>query len=459
MPTSPRTFLFASIPVPAHTSNPLPIAARLVERGHTVHWYAGRVFHDRIAAVGAQPLAYAAADDFGGREIEEHFPQFAGLDGVKVISRAFADVFIGQAAARVADLRPFLAATPVDAMLCDGLMYGVGMLSELTGVPWATFGDGPLPVADADTPPFGPAMLPMRGPVGRLRNRVVATIAQRVIFREAEAVYRRTRAELGLPRDPHPALDLVASPMLHLQGCTPGFEYRRRSLPRHVQWIGALRPDPVPGWVPPVWWPDVLAAGAEGRPVVHVTQGSIRPDMTELVGPAVAALGGPGFQHALVVVTTGGPSAAEVALAAGGELPANVRVAPFVPYDELLRHASAFVTNGGYSGVTLALAHGVPIVQAGTTEEKSEIGARIHWTGVGVRLRTTRPSPEQVARGVRAVLEDPRHRQAAQRVQAEMARHDAANEAADHLERLAGQAAARPGRRSVAERSGVGLGA
>ena len=34
-------FLFASIPVPAHTSNPLPIAARLVERGHEVVWYAG----------------------------------------------------------------------------------------------------------------------------------------------------------------------------------------------------------------------------------------------------------------------------------------------------------------------------------------------------------------------------------------------------------------------------------
>ena len=34
------TFLFASIPVVAHSTNPLPFAARLVERGNRVLWYA-----------------------------------------------------------------------------------------------------------------------------------------------------------------------------------------------------------------------------------------------------------------------------------------------------------------------------------------------------------------------------------------------------------------------------------
>ncbi len=55
--------------------------------------------------------------------------------------------------------------------------------------------------------------------------------------------------------------------------------------------------------------------------------------------------------------------------------PANVRAAEFLPYAELFARTDVFVTNGGYTGVTLALAHGVPIVQAGTTEEKAEIAA------------------------------------------------------------------------------------
>ena len=86
----------------------------------------------------------------------------------------------------------------------------------------------------------------------------------------------------------------------------------------------------------------------------------------------------------------------------------------------------------------MALHHGVPLVQAGTTEEKSEIAARIAWSGVGVKLGTTRPTPEAVGAAVRTVLaEGSPHRAAAERVAAEMRTHDAARESADLLERLA----------------------
>lgn len=123
-------------------------------------------------------------------------------------------------------------------------------------------------------------------------------------------------------------------------------------------------------------------------------------------------------EDVLVVVTTGGPAAGQVEAAYGGPLPGHVLVAPFIPYDLLFRHAAVVVPNGGYTGVTLALAHGVPLVQAGTPEEKTEIGARIRWTGVGTALRTTRPAPEAVRRAVRRMLDEPGFRQAAARVQA-----------------------------------------
>ncbi len=423
-------FLFASIPVPAHTANALPFAARLVERGHEVVWYAGRAFHDRIAAVGARPISYRAATDWEGDPFDA-FPQLRRYKGPRAIGHGFADVFVGEAAARVADLRPVLAEHRIDAMLHDGLMIGIGMLSELTGVPHATFGDGPLPYLEPDTPPFGPGLQPMRGPLGRLRNRVIGAAANTLFFGRAQQVYDRARADLGLPKDSRPALDAVASPMLHMHGAVPSFDYRRRHLTPTVHWVGALRPDPPRDWTPPPWWPQVVESR---RPVVHVTQGSIRPDMTELVVPSLRALAG---EDVLVVVTTGGPSRAEVEAAHGGPLPSNALVTPFVPYDVMFRQASAVVTNGGYTGVTLALANGLPLVQAGTTEEKTEIGARIRWTGVGLALRTTRPKPEAVRTGVRRVLTEPSFRAAADRVRAEMAPHDAGREGAVLLERLA----------------------
>ncbi|MDN5804872.1 MAG: hypothetical protein L0H26_09870, partial [Microlunatus sp.] len=58
------TFLLASTPITAHTINLLPIAARLAQRGHRVHWYAASRFHHRIRAVGAEPHAFVEATEF-----------------------------------------------------------------------------------------------------------------------------------------------------------------------------------------------------------------------------------------------------------------------------------------------------------------------------------------------------------------------------------------------------------
>jgi UDP:flavonoid glycosyltransferase YjiC (YdhE family) len=171
-----------------------------------------------------------------------------------------------------------------------------------------------------------------------------------------------------------------------------------------------------------------------GRPVVLASQGSLRPDVTELLVPTLRGLAD---EDVLVVVTTGAADPSELERAYGGPLPANVRCTRFVPYDVLLPHVRVFVTNGGYSGVTLALAHGVPLVQAGVTEEKAEIAARIHWTGVGVRLGTTRPTSGAVRDGVRRVLSQPSYAAAAGRVQREMDAHDAGREGADLLAQLA----------------------
>jgi UDP:flavonoid glycosyltransferase YjiC (YdhE family) len=80
------------------------------------------------------------------------------------------------------------------------------------------------------------------------------------------------------------------------------------------------------------------------------------------------------------------------------------------------------VTNGGYGGVHFALRHGVPLVVAGMTEDKIEVSARIEWSGVGVNLRTNRPTDAAVAAGVRRVLGDPSFAGAAGRIGVAIAR-------------------------------------
>ena len=81
-----------------------------------------------------------------------------------------------------------------------------------------------------------------------------------------------------------------------------------------------------------------------------------------------------------------------------------MRVAEYLPYDKLLPLCDVVVTNGGFGGVLQALRAGVPLVVAGDTEDKPEVAARVAWAGVGVDLKTGRPTASAVARAVADVL-------------------------------------------------------
>jgi UDP:flavonoid glycosyltransferase YjiC (YdhE family) len=67
---------------------------------------------------------------------------------------------------------------------------------------------------------------------------------------------------------------------------------------------------------------------------------------------------------------------------------------------------------------------GVPILSAGLTEDKAEIGARVGWSGAGLNLATNTPSPGEIRRSVDALLDDPSFRLRARALAADFARHD-----------------------------------
>jgi UDP:flavonoid glycosyltransferase YjiC (YdhE family) len=152
--------------------------------------------------------------------------------------------------------------------------------------------------------------------------------------------------------------------------------------------------------------------------VVHVTQGTLdNADLGRLLLLTTRALA---HDDVLVVATTGGPDPGPLRRG----LPANARLERFIPHDLLLPRADVMVTNGGYGGVQQALAHGVPLVVAGDSEDKPEVAARVQWSGAGINLRTGRPSPARVARAVRRALSRPSYRSRARALAAEIAASD-----------------------------------
>jgi UDP:flavonoid glycosyltransferase YjiC (YdhE family) len=266
----------------------------------------------------------------------------------------------------------------------------------------------PLSQSSPDVAPYGMGMLPLAGPLagrlGRLRNRALGFVANRILFRATQQLGERLLREIGGQPQGHLGMDLSTSYDRFLQLSVPEFEYPRSTLSSNTRFIGPVIPE-VPAGELPEWWGDLDGS----RPVVHVTQGTIdNHDFSRLIGPTIEALAD---KDVLVVVTLGGSGGNRPAYA--GALPANVRIATFLNYDLLLPLTDVFVTNAGFGGVQHALAHGVPIVASGETEDKPEVCARIEWSGVGINLRTGTPSASQVGDAVAAVLSNPRYRERA----------------------------------------------
>ena len=161
--------------------------------------------------------------------------------------------------------------------------------------------------------------------------------------------------------------------------------------------------------------------------MIPVNQGTEATNLDDLVLPTITGLRD---QPVLVI-------AVPVRKGQLGELPSNVRAEPFIPFDCLLPHVDVMVSNGGYGGTQMALAHGIPLVLAGETEDKMEVAARVEWTGAGTNLRKQRPSPDQVRSAVQEVLANPRYRENAEAIQADFAKYDALTRASEVLESLA----------------------
>lgn len=215
---------------------------------------------------------------------------------------------------------------------------------------------------------------------------------------------------------------LYRLPDVFLQFGAEDFEYPMEDRPANLRFTGPILPKRLSAMSTPAWFPKLDGS----KPVVFVTQGTLANfDFNQLANPALIGLAEEDVQ---VIVTAGGSKVDTIAA------PGNVIVEAYVPYEMVLPKTSVFVTNGGYNGVQQALSYGVPIVAAGVSEDKSQVCARVSWSGVGIGLKTSTPSPEQIRDSVRQILGDAGYQERAQTIGASIAKMDALKTIAEIVE-------------------------
>lgn len=401
-------FLLASAPLFGHVGPLAAVGAQLGRRGHDVTLLTGPAFAGLADRIGAEFRSLPdAACGTVFLDPPGHRPRV--LTGRDAILAAFVRPLTAQHDV----LTEVLGEREWHGVLCDTAFLGAlpTLLTQRGGERPAILGLSatPLSLVSVDCAPFGSALQPGHSPWSRLRNRQITWLLRRSPLRAVQRELDDALSTLGVAPGKVDYFDHAGrfDTTFHLGPAE--FEYPRRELPPSVRFVGPLAPEAGAERLPE-WWPDL-----DGRQVVHVTQGTLdNHDLGKLIGPTIRALAD---EPVLTVVATGGRSPSAVADAVGGALPANVRLAAYLPYDRLLPRTSVVVSNGGYGGVLQSLRFGVPLVVAGASEDKPEVAARVRRVGAGIDLRTGSPTPRRVRRAVRRVLDDPAYRRGARALQ------------------------------------------
>ena len=421
--------LIAATPLMGHINPLLAIGRLLAQRGDKVLVTSSAAFAMKVEGAG---LRFASYPDDGSAEYREtDLPA-----GPERFRREFERRFIDPMSVQAQALRNLIERERPDIIVAGSMFLGVLPLlldRERPRPPIVTMNVSFLFLDRPDKAPVGMGLPPARDDAEREHYSVLGAGMDAAFVNPVRAYTDAKLAEMGLPLLPASLTHSIAVlPDAFLQPTVPEFEYDYGMLPPNLRFVGMLPTTSQAELPRPDWWHELDG----GKPLVLVTQGTLaNHDFSELLEPTLSALAD--RDDVLVVATTGGRPVEDVK----GPIPANARVARFLPFDALLPKVALFVTNGGYGSVSMALQAGVPIVSAGLTEDKAEVNARIGWTGVGINLAKNTPSADALHDAIETVLGEPRFRQRAAELAAAFATRDGRDEILAAIDNLVHPAA------------------
>ena len=208
-----------------------------------------------------------------------------------------------------------------------------------------------------------------------------------------------------------------------LQSGTPGFEYERSDMSKHIHFIGALLP--FSSGKKRIPWFD--ARLTQYDKIVVATQGTVERDPEKILVPTLEALKNTDI---LLVVTTGGSNTQELKKKYPYQ---NIIIEDFIPFDDVMPYADVYITNGGYGGVMLGIENELPLVVAGVHEGKNEINARIGYFNLGINLRTEKPKPAQIKKAVEQVISNPKYKENVIKLSKEFSHYNPGQLTAQHV--------------------------
>ncbi|HMO61468.1 MAG TPA: glycosyltransferase [Ferruginibacter sp.] len=387
--------LFASFPAHGHFNPLTGLAVHLKAQGYDVRWYTSKSYAVKLKRLDIPHFPFKRTIEITDGDVDAAFPERKKISSPLAKLRFdIINAFILRGPEMFADIQELYTTFKFDLLVADCAFTAIPFVKDIMGIPVISIGVLPLTETSKDLPPGGMGLTPSYTPIGRLRQALLRKIAYWLIFRKPNKVLHQLLDSYNIGHNKESIFDIIVrKSTLLLQSGTPGFEYSRSDISKHVRFIGPLLPH-----APAInrqWFDERLN---KYERIVLVTQGTVEKDVQKLLVPTLEA-----FKHSktLVICTTGGSQTAALKL----QYPySNIIIEDFIPFGDVMPYADAYITNGGYGGVMLGIQNRLPMVVAGVHEGKNEICARVGYFKVGINLKTERPTPKQIRHAVNEII-------------------------------------------------------
>ena len=374
----------------------LAIVRALVARGHHVRVIADAVLMDDVRATGATHLPWSTAPQRHTRAREDDFIRdWEVSNPLAAFARVRDRFFCGPASLFAQDVQAELRSHRADVVVASQMLFGAQIGAEAAGLPVVMTCANVYAIPGMGQPLFGTGLKPARSPLGRVRDRAIGAVMER-LFDSGRTTINELRTSLGLELLAHTMDQMRRQETLLL--IDEAFDFPA-TFPANVHYAGAQLNDPE--WTEP-WTPP-----AGDAPLVLVAMSSSYQAQDQVLRRVTAALGTLPVRG---VVTTGlavDPSAIESR--------ENVQVVRAAPHSEVLRHARVVVTHGGHGTVVKALAAELPLLILPMGRDQADNAARVTARGAGLRLKPG-ASSRAIAAAVHRLLNDDRFRTSARRM-------------------------------------------
>ncbi|HVF10039.1 MAG TPA: nucleotide disphospho-sugar-binding domain-containing protein [Abditibacteriaceae bacterium] len=401
----------------------MAIALELQRRGHRPVIATSEIYRDKVTAAGLD--FHAARPDLP--PLTEAGDMIAKVMTAKTGPEyLFKNVLMPHLRESYQDLSE--AVRGADLLVTHLITFAGPILAEQTGVPWVSTVLAPISLWSAHDPPVLPtapefAFLRALGPAF---NRGLMQIGKHISAAWVAPVYR-LRAELGLPRGPHPLFEGQHSPALVLALFSAALAAPQPDWPPQTRLTGFPFYDRLDrsGMASEV--ADFLDAGPP--PIVFTLGSSAVFDAGSFFEASIAATQQLGQRAVLLI--------GDACNLSPGVLPAGIAAFDYAPYSEIFPRAAAIVHQGGVGTTGQAMRAGKPMLIMPYSHDQPDHAARITRLGSGRTLARHRYTATRAAASLRKLLNDPKYAKNAAALGRQVRAEDGARAAADAIEVLA----------------------